>query len=217
GELAGIVFQPITQSHHPKRELHPLVAIALGEPGEEERQLDVLIGGEHWQQVQMLEDEPDVLSAPGSQLPGRHRAHLRSSDADGAAGGPVEPGEHVEQGGFAGARGPHQRGERTLGYVQRQTGEYLDALGVALKGLVYVTELDQCHVLSLLRFDPDPRTRSIDPAHEHLLAAGKSRADLAESPAHRTGLDRARLQTAIANQPYDALAVLFPHRRGRQP
>ena len=135
-------MQPVVQPDHAEGELHPLVAFLLGEPGEQQRQLHVLIGGEHRQQVQVLEHEPDVFRPPVGQLARSHRAHFRSGHPDAAAGGLIQSGEQVEQGGLARPRRAHQRGKRSLGDVEREAGEDLDLLGVALEDFVDVTDFN---------------------------------------------------------------------------
>ena len=54
----------------------------LRQLGQQQRQLDVALGGEHRQQVVELEDEADVLRAPARQLAARQRADVRAADFD---------------------------------------------------------------------------------------------------------------------------------------
>ena len=83
-----------------------------------------------------------MLRPPGRQL--ARVIALTSAPATRTltAGRLVQPGQKVEQGGLARARWPHQRGERTLGDVEREAGEDLDALGIALEDFVDVTDFD---------------------------------------------------------------------------
>ena len=52
------------ETDHPQRNRDPLHPLALGQAGEEQRQLDVALRGQHRQQVVELKDEPDVLRPP---------------------------------------------------------------------------------------------------------------------------------------------------------
>ena len=56
-ELARVVVQPVVQADDAERDAHPLLALLLREPGEQERQLHVLERGEDGQQVERLEHE----------------------------------------------------------------------------------------------------------------------------------------------------------------
>ncbi len=85
-----------------------LVGLATGD---RERQHQVLLGGEHRQQVEELEDEAELLAAQLGQLAVVEAGDLLAVEQDGAGGRLVEAGEDVHQGRLAGARRPHDRGE----------------------------------------------------------------------------------------------------------
>ena len=95
GELRGLVREALAQADAGDDLVEPaLVGLAAGEAG---RQHDVLGRREHREQVEELEDEPDVVAA---QL--RERVVVEPADvdpADGhlARGGLVEAGEDVHE------------------------------------------------------------------------------------------------------------------------
>src|SRR5437867_113445 len=103
--------QPIVETDNTQREPHALVSLALGQPREEQWELDVLIRRQHRQKVELLEDEPDVPRPPRSELPRGHRAHLGVGDAYRAAGRLVQSSDEVEQRGLPRTGWPHQREE----------------------------------------------------------------------------------------------------------
>jgi hypothetical protein len=118
-------------------------ALGAAQRGQQQRQLDVLLRRQHRHQVVALEDEADVLGAPGGQrvrCPARRCAGRRRELA---GAGRVEAADQVEQGGLARARRPHQRDEVALGDVQVDAVQHLDALGAADVGLGQAADLDQ--------------------------------------------------------------------------
>src|SRR6266699_1483009 len=139
------MIRPVRKSHDVEREAHPLGAVLFREGRKQERQLDVLIRGEHRQQVEGLEHEADVARAPGRELSRRHRADVGATDADGTSRRLVETGDEIEQRRLAGARRPHQRREAARRNIETEVGEDVDLLGVTLERLVDVANLDQCH------------------------------------------------------------------------
>ena len=68
------------------------------------RQHDVLGGGQRWQQLEELKDDPDAAAAPLGQLALFERLDGRISNQDFTRGGPVDAGDHIDQGGFAAVR-----------------------------------------------------------------------------------------------------------------
>jgi hypothetical protein len=75
--------------------------------GDRQRQEDVLLGGQHRQQVEELEDEADVLAAQQRDAAVGQRADVLAADRHPAARRPVEGGEDVHQRRLAGARRAH--------------------------------------------------------------------------------------------------------------
>ena len=72
---------------------------------------DVLIHVEHRHQVVVLEHKADLPAAEDGEGLVLEGKDLPPVHGDGAGGGPVQPAQHVQQGGFAGTGGPHHRHE----------------------------------------------------------------------------------------------------------
>ena len=119
--------------------------------GEQQRQLDVLLGRQHGQKVVELEHEPDVLRAPLRQLAAAQRADGHAVDFDGAAGRRVEPADQIEQRRLAGPRRSHQRQEIALRDFQVHAFEHVDALAAAGEMFVDVLDANEfIHMLSMV-------------------------------------------------------------------
>src|SRR5438105_2079973 len=65
--------------------------------GDDQRQLDVLLGGEHRQQVVELEDEAHVQRPEGRLGAVRHAVQIAAGDLDAAAADLVQAGQAIEQ------------------------------------------------------------------------------------------------------------------------
>ena len=104
--------------------------------GELEREEDVLLRGEHGEEVEELEDEADVLAPELRQLGVAELGDGRPVDLDVALGGTVEAGEDVHEGRLAGARGPHDGGELAALDVQR------DAAQRSHRGVAFAVDAD---------------------------------------------------------------------------
>ena len=103
-----------------------------------QRQLDILVGRQHGQQVVELEDEADVPRPPAGELAFGHRRDFGVADADFAGRRLVEPGDQVEQRRLARAGRPHEREKFAGGDVERQVVQDLDRLAAAHERLVQV-------------------------------------------------------------------------------
>ena len=138
GELGGAVAAAVVQADLVRagRRRSPCRA---SRPAMRERQEHVLVGGQHRQQVEELEDEADVLAAQLRDLVVLQLPEARAGDRDVARRGAVERGEDVHQGRLAGARRAHDRGQLALRDVQVDAAEGVDgglALAVAAGDLV---------------------------------------------------------------------------------
>src|SRR5690606_18571912 len=91
-----------------------------------EGQGDVLLRGEHRQEVEGLEHEADALAAQERQGVVVELRELGLAEVHGPARGRVESGEQVHEGRLARARGAHDRGEGTGGEVHVDAGEGVD-------------------------------------------------------------------------------------------
>jgi hypothetical protein len=103
GEMVGSVFQPNGGEHLAST----ITSFANVMTNQQQRKLDVLDCGEDGDEVERLKDEPH---RPGPVLRAFciiHRKQVASADEDPPGVDVVEPGQAVEQGGLAGARGTH--------------------------------------------------------------------------------------------------------------
>ena len=123
-QFARLVLDAIAEPHERQRRVHALEAICAAELGEQQRQLDVALGGEHRQQVVHLEHEADVVGAPVAELGVRQPVDREAIDFDGARGRPVETAEQVQQRGLARARRPHERDEVAARQIQVELLEH---------------------------------------------------------------------------------------------
>ena len=98
---------------------------------EQQRQLDVLLGRQHGQEVVELEDEADVLRAPLRELTAAQGAHGHTVHFDGASRWRVEAADQIEQRGFARSRRAHQREEIAFRDFQVDAFQDVDALAAA--------------------------------------------------------------------------------------
>ena len=64
GKLLGQVVHPFFQAHQFERSHHVVASFPGVEMGKKQRQFNILKRGEHRDQVERLEDVPDVLVAP---------------------------------------------------------------------------------------------------------------------------------------------------------
>ncbi len=106
-------------------------------------QHDVLGNGEGRQQLKELEDHPDVAAAPLGQLALLERLNGRISDQDLALRGPVDPRDHVHQGGLAASRFADDRHEFSAVHLQVDVLERGELAGRAPIGLDHVVQLDK--------------------------------------------------------------------------
>src|SRR5712691_8699603 len=120
GKLARIVMHAIGQIDDAERGFHVLAALRFRELGEQQWKLDVLIGGEHGNQVVHLKYETDVASAPLRKLARGHVRDFVAVNSDAASRGHVEAAEKIEQRGLAGAAGAHESHKVTLVDVEIQ-------------------------------------------------------------------------------------------------
>ena len=148
-QLTRIVLGAIRQPDDLQRDARALLPLRLRELREQQRQLDVLLGRQHGQQVVELEDEPDVLRAPLRELAAAEGAHRHAVHFDGAAGRRVEAADQIEQRRLAGSRRSHQREEIALRNLQVHALEHVDALAAAGEMFVDVFDANeficQCH------------------------------------------------------------------------
>ena len=93
-----------------------------------ERQCHILEGGEGRDQVEGLEDNPDLLIAEAGQLAFAHLGDVRAIDQNLAAAGRIESGNDAKQGRFARPRGTSEGHCFASGHRQRNAAQNLDHL-----------------------------------------------------------------------------------------
>src|SRR5581483_113109 len=110
-ELAREVVGALSEPDEPERALGARAAVRGRQAAEEERQLDVLDGAQHRDQVIELEEDPDPAPAPARE--GVLAAHVdaRAGDPHLALRRAVEAREEVEQGRLSGPRRADDRHE----------------------------------------------------------------------------------------------------------
>ena len=138
----GIVLRAVCQADDAQGGHRALAAFALRQGRQQQRQLDVLDGVQHRDEVIELEDEADVAAAPVGQLALGQRRQIGARDRDLARGDAVDAGDQVQQRRLARAGRAHQRDELALGHVEVDAVEDLDLLRVALIDLAHVLHAD---------------------------------------------------------------------------
>ena len=123
GELARVVLRAVGQADDLERDRRArLRRSRLRQLREQQRQLDVALGGQHRQQVVELEDEADVLRAPLRQRAAAERRSIsHAGDLDRAARRLIEAAHQIEQRRLARSGRPHQRQKIALRESSRLT------------------------------------------------------------------------------------------------
>jgi uncharacterized protein YqeY len=103
-------------------------ALACGERSEQQRQFDILQRGQDGDEVEGLEDEPDIRVAPVRQFTLRERRDVRILNQAAAAGRPVDARDEVEQGALARTARSHQGDELPASDIEADAveGAHLD-------------------------------------------------------------------------------------------
>ncbi len=146
GELPRVVGSAVGEAHDLERGQRPLPPLGLREMGEQERQLHVLGGGEHRDEVVELEDEAHVVAAEAGELGLAEPGHVGAGHHHVAGGRLVDAGDQVQQRRLARSRGAHQGGVVALRDLQAQAVEHDQLLGVPAVDLRDVANVDHCHV-----------------------------------------------------------------------
>ena len=106
GELAGQVLRAVRHADLLERRHHALLALGRLHAAIGERQLDVLVDGQVADQVEALEDEPDLAVADARPLGERQVGDRLAVEHVVAVGRRVEQAENRQQRGLAAARRP---------------------------------------------------------------------------------------------------------------
>src|SRR5207237_8924432 len=131
-QLPGLVIGAIGKADDLQRHRDILPALRSGEPGQEQRQLDVALGAEHRHQVVELEHEADVVCAPVCELAAGELVDAAAADHDLPGGRLIQTADQIEERGLARARRTHQRDEVALRDVQSEAVQNFDLLLAAL-------------------------------------------------------------------------------------
>src|SRR4029453_11540818 len=105
----GTVRAAVAETDRLDERLQPVAVYALAADAQWQR--DVLLGGQDREQVVSLEDEADGAAAQEREVAVVEGVETGAVDLDPAVGGPVQPGEDVQQRRLARARGAHEGGE----------------------------------------------------------------------------------------------------------
>jgi len=139
GQLAWVMARAMGQPDLVQHCIHPRAILA---PAQLQRQGDVLGGGQRRQQVEALEDEPDLartqlragfLVQAGQVVPGQ---------SDAAAAGQVQPGQQAEQGGLAGTGGADDGHAGAFMDRQSDVVQYVDFTLRAMHGFADLVDGD---------------------------------------------------------------------------
>src|SRR5467141_2218235 len=141
-ELPRIMVYPVLQADQRERRFDMLAPLGLGERAKQQRQLDVLVGREHWNQVVELKHEPDVPGPPTGELRFAQLRDVRAGDRDRPRVRAIDARDQVQQRGLARPRGAHQAEKFSLRNVERDVVQHGDRHAVAAVGLRDTANLD---------------------------------------------------------------------------
>jgi len=133
----------------PRTELQTFVDLTIA-PGvgpawtapERERELDVLDRGEGREQLEELEDHANGAAAPGGEPVARQLREAGAGHGDRAGGRPVDPGDQVEEGGFAAAGLADHGDELARAHVEIDPAERCERACRRLERLGYAAKSD---------------------------------------------------------------------------
>src|SRR5205814_478449 len=108
--------------------------LGLGERRQEQRQLDVLEGREHGEQIVELEHEADVRRAPAGRVRFAQPGDVGARDRHRPGVGTIDASDQVQQRGLAGPRGAHQAEELPLGNLEGDVAQHGNRHAVASIG-----------------------------------------------------------------------------------
>ena len=137
GEFVGLVVGPLGEIHELEQFFGAPLSLAMGCAGNVGWNHDVLDGRELGQQLVELEYETEMTVAEVGQFLLREGSGVDAVDTYGAAVGPVEGADDLQQGGLAGSTGADNADNFAFGDVQVNAFEYLqgaEALGDILDG-----------------------------------------------------------------------------------
>jgi len=123
GEFGGAMAEAVREANALKGFADAGGAFGAIDFGEAEREFDVFFEGHAREEIEGLEDHADGVAAVAGEFDGREGGNVLAEGEDGAGGGAVEPGDEVEQSGFAGAGGAEEGEEFVFGDGE---GDFVD-------------------------------------------------------------------------------------------
>src|SRR6266540_4997196 len=190
GELRGEVVRAMGHADLLERLVHALATLRRPHPAVGQRQLHVLVDGEVSDQVETLEDEPDLAVADAGSLRKLQLLGRLSVQQVVAGGGRVEQPQDREQCGLAAARRPRDRDELPVLDLKMHAGESVR--------LDFIGEEHLRHAIQ-----PDERAavcahgRSSSCGHLSLTRSNASHADMSERTTRSPGFKPSRISTAL--------------------
>ena len=148
--LTWVVVGPVKQIDGLQCDLNTFSTFAGRHRQQQQRQFDVLIGGENGDEIMGLEDVAHAGCPPVGQLCTRQIRNVDSVDHDAAAVRLVDAGDQVQQRGLSGAAGSHQRNELALFNVHRHGVQRRNRLAAFVELFRHIPDLNQCHIGCLL-------------------------------------------------------------------
>src|SRR5262245_57206563 len=105
-----------------------LLALRAAQPSQEQRKLDIALGGKHWQQVIKLKDKPYVAGTPGCAFGVGQFIDTFPVNADRALGRMIQTPNQIEKSAFARTGRTHERKEFPFCHLQREIDQYMNVL-----------------------------------------------------------------------------------------
>src|ERR1051326_551311 len=156
GELVGPVIHPVREAHAAERGAGALAPGPRRHPAVHQRELDVLQRRRAGQEIEGLEDEPDLpVPHPGERVV-RHAGHFLPVEPVFAAGRRVETADQVHQRGLAGARGAHDRGILVPADLERDAAQRVHLLRPHLVDPGQVPDVDDERAQGVFFWAPAP-------------------------------------------------------------
>src|SRR5437588_2265832 len=138
-ELVGTLGLLALQADDAQHLLDLGTQVAKGALCDPEREGHVLEDGQVGEQLEVLEDHPDLAPQEG-QVAAAQPAQVAAVDEDAARAGALLPDQQANQGGLTRAAGPHQEDEVLARDLQADVAQGRGAVGV---GLTYVLQADE--------------------------------------------------------------------------
>ena len=135
-QFAGAVIQALVDAEQLGDVAEVLVIVVGALPGNVEGNLDIVAGGEGWQQVELLEDEADFTPPQMCPLGVRGVGEVSAVDQHPAGIGLGKSAENIEEGGLAAARRAYNAEKLSLFHLKgdaahRRNVHFADAIGLA--------------------------------------------------------------------------------------